>query len=424
MTSDAFVYLMLPGTTQFVTAGRVVLSTDPLGITTGRFVYGRRYLAREDAVPIDPIELKLDTRTYETQRMHGLFGALRDAGPDFWGRRVIEKHAGKPMESELDYLLHSPDDRAGALGFGLNAEPPAPQRKFNRTIELARLQSLADQLIRDEDEPAAATQHHEQVSDLLLLGTNMGGARPKTVIEDAEALWVAKFNRTDDKWNHARVEHSMLSLARESGLCVALGRLQTIAGRDVLLVKRFDREHVGEGYRRARMLSALTLLRTSDSHQDRDKWSYLLLAEELRRICADPKAAAQELFKRMVFNALISNNDDHPRNHAVIAPGADWQLSPAYDLTPMPQVSLERRDLALTVGEFGRRASAQNLLSQCTRFLFTREEASKVIDDMEACVRARWHDVARREGVTEADCQKIARAFVYEGFRLPAVRNS
>ena len=87
------------------------------------------------------------TRTYETQRMHGLFGALRAAGPDFWGRRVIEKHAG-------------------ALGFGLNAEPPAPQRKFNQTIELARLQSRADQLIRDEDEPAATTQHHEQVSDL------------------------------------------------------------------------------------------------------------------------------------------------------------------------------------------------------------------------------------------------------------------
>jgi serine/threonine-protein kinase HipA len=211
----------------------------------------------------------------------------------------------------------------------------------------------------------------------------------------------------------------MLNLARESGLHVTLSRVETISGRDVLFVKRFDREHTKEGYRRARMLSALTLLRTSDSHQDRDNWSYLLLAEELRRICADPKAAAQELFKRMVFNALISNNDDHPRNHAVIAPSANWQLSPAYDLTPMPQVSLERRDLALTVGEFGRRASAQNLLSQCTRFLFTPEEASKVIDDMEACVRARWQAVARREGVTEADCQKIARAFVYEGFRLP-----
>ena len=104
---------MLPSTTKFVTAGKIVLSTDALGTTTGRFVYGRRYLDRADALPIDPLELKLDTQTYETQRMHGLFGALRDAGPDFWGRRVIEKHAGRPMETELDYLLHSPDDRAG-----------------------------------------------------------------------------------------------------------------------------------------------------------------------------------------------------------------------------------------------------------------------------------------------------------------------
>jgi serine/threonine-protein kinase HipA len=417
MTSEAFVYLMLPSTTKFVTAGKIALSTDALGMTTGRFVYGRRYLDREDALPIDPLELKLDTQTYETQRMHGLFGALRDAAPDFWGRRVIEKHAGRPMETELDYLLHSPDDRAGALGFGLNPEPPAPQRKFNRTIELARLQSLADELVKDEDKPPTLTQDHDQISALLLLGTSMGGARPKAVIEDGEALWIAKFNRTDDRWNHARVEHAMLNLARECGLRVALSRLETVAGRDVLLVKRFDREHTPEGYHRARMLSALTLLRTSDSHQDRDKWSYLLLVEELRRICSHPKAAAEELFKRMVFNALISNNDDHPRNHAVIAPGDAWELSPAYDLTPMPQVSLERRDLALTVGGLGRRASAQNLLSQCTRFLLAQVEASKLIDDMEARVRARWHTVARQHGVSDADCRKIAGAFGYEGFR-------
>ena len=209
----------------------------------------------------------------------------------------------------------------------------------------------------------------------------------------------------------------MLNLARECGLRVALSRVETIAGRDVLLVKRFDREHTREGYHRARMLSALTLLRTRDSHQDRDRWSYLLLVEELRRICSHPKAAAQELFKRMVFNALISNNDDHPRNHAVIAPGDAWELSPAYDLTPMPQVSLEQRDLALTVGDLGRRASARNLSSQCARFLLTPAEASQLVDDMEACVRARWHTVARQHGVSEADCRRIAGAFVDEGFR-------
>jgi serine/threonine-protein kinase HipA len=120
----------------------------------------------------------------------------------------------------------------------------------------------------------------------------------------------------------------------------------------------------------------------------------------------------------MAFNALISNTDDHPRNHAVIAPGAAWRLSPAYDLTPMPHVSMERRDLAMSVGRFGRRASAQNLVSECARFLLTPEEATRLVAEMEAIVRTRWHEIARREGVSERDCRAISGCFVYGGFRL------
>jgi serine/threonine-protein kinase HipA len=246
----------------------------------------------------------------------------------------------------------------------------------------------------------------------------MGGARPKTVVEDREALWIAKFNRRDDKWNQARVEHAMLTLARECGLSVAQSRLIQIADRDALLVKRFDREHSDKGYRRARMLSALTLLRTEDSHLDRDRWSYPALAEELRRVCAQPRFDAPELFRRMSFNALISNLDDHPRNHAVIAMNQDWKLSPAYDLTPSIVVSLERRDLAMICGDRGRHAQAENLLSQCERFLLSRAEATRTVSDMEATVRQRWYEVARREGVSEEDCQRISSAFGYEGFRL------
>lgn len=417
MTSEVFVYVMLPDETSFVTAGRFVLDTDRNGLPFGRFVYGRTYLARDNAVPIDPIELPLRQGTFETTRLKGLFGALRDASPDFWGRRVIDKHAGLAQLGEIEYLLQSPDDRAGALSFGLNVVPPAPVRAFNRTLDLVRLQALTDQVIA-EDETQAAGAEAVQVQDLMLLGTSMGGARPKAVVEDANALWVAKFNRTDDPWNSARVEHAMLVLARACGLTTAESRVIQVAGRDVLIVKRFDRERVGEDYRRSRMLSALTLLRTGDSYQDRDRWSYVLLAEELRRISADPNADVRELFKRMVFNALISNTDDHPRNHAVIAPGADWRLSPAYDLTPFPAVSIERRDLALTVGDYGRYANVANLLSQCARFLIERDEAKALIDDMETRVRARWYSIARGEGVSEADCKKIERAFTYEGLRL------
>ena len=154
MTSDTgarecFVYITLPGATEFVTAGRFVLEPDRAGLPVGRFVYGRSYLERAQAVPIDPVELKLGGTTYRTTALEGVFGALRDAGPDYWGRRLIEKYAGKPRLGELDYLLNAPDDRAGALGFGLGPEPPAPRRRFNKTLNLEKLLRIAETAPRD-----------------------------------------------------------------------------------------------------------------------------------------------------------------------------------------------------------------------------------------------------------------------------------
>lgn len=413
---ECFVYIVLPGDTKFVTAGRFQLDKDRTGAPVGRYVYGKSYLARNEAVPLDPLDLKLTTKTYETRQLKGVFGALRDASPDHWGRRIIEKRAGKPQLDELDYLLYSPDDRAGALGFGLNSEPPAPKRTFNRTIDLARLQEFADKIVEDEVLPLDPDA--EQAQDLMEGGTSMGGARPKAVVEHDDALWIAKFNRKDDKYNHARTERAMLKLAHACGIQVAESRLTSIGDRDALLVKRFDREKTETGYQRARMLSALTLLRSEDTHQDRTKWSYVLLVEELRRISAKPKIDAPELFKRMCFNALISNTDDHPRNHAVIATDKDWRLSRAYDLTPDMPVSLERRDLALECGDMGRYAHANNLLSQSTRFLLQNEEAQGILDAMEQKVKDQWHPIARKEGVSEKDCETISGAFAYPGFRL------
>lgn len=428
MTSEApgacFVYITLPGRTEPVTAGRFALSVDRRGVPEGRFVYGRSYLERPNAVALDPVELKLAPRTYATASMGGVFGALRDASPDYWGRRMIQRHLGKARPSEMDYLLYSPDDRAGALGFGLNQTPPAPRRRFNRTLDLATVQAIADAIVADEDQPAAggggdavADADHDQVEKLMVIGTSIGGARPKAVVEDDDGLWIAKFNRPDDTWNNARVEHAMQALARACGLVTAQSRVVEVAGRDVLLVKRFDREKTDAGYRRARMVSALTLLRAEDTDQSRDKWSYVLLAEELRRVCAEPRQSTAELFRRMCFNALISNVDDHPRNHAVLARAADWSLSPAYDLTPAVPVSPERRDLAMECGDAGRYANAENLLSQSARFLLDASEARALVDAMEAQVRGTWYPVARAAGVSERDCEKIASAFAYPGFR-------
>jgi len=413
--SECYVYMTLPKQTEPVTAGRFTLTTNRQGTPIGRFVYGKSYLSRRDAVPIDPFELKLLPQVYETVALGGVFGALRDAGPDYWGRRVIERHVGKLQLSELDYLLYSPDDRAGALGFGLNQKPPAPKRTFNKTLDLAKLQDIADAIVNGEKRPADAP--HVQMEELMLAGTSMGGARPKAVVEDKDGLWIAKFNRPDDKWNHARVEHAMLLLACTCGLSTAQSRIIDMAGRDVLLVKRFDREKTQDGYFRARMISALTLLRAEDTHRSRDKWSYVLLAEELRRVSANPVEDTAELFRRMCFNALISNTDDHPRNHAIIAKEQNWRLSPAYDLTPTPLISLERRDLAMACGDEGRYAHVGNLLSQSARFLLNEDEANKMIDDMQTHIQNAWFPTARSVGVSGHDCEQIAKAFIYPGFR-------
>jgi len=409
---EAYVYITLPGATDAVTAGRFEHTVARNGVAVGRFVYGRRYRERSDAVEIDPVELRLGRAGFETVRLGGVFGALRDSGPDYWGRRVIEKHAGLSQLGELDYLLHSPDDRAGALGFGLSVEPPAPARQFNKTWDLAKLQTLAEALLADEPPKDAA-----QVEELLLLGTSMGGARPKVVVESQDALWLAKFNRHDDRWNMARVEHATLELARRCGLQVADSQVVTVGGRDVLMVKRFDRTRMEDGYARARMVSALTLLETDETPDGRARWSYILLAETLRRISERPAEDARELFGRMAFNALISNTDDHPRNHAVIAPGPGWRLSPAYDLTPTPAFAEERRDLAMTCGAQGRFANAGNLLSECRRFLLDPEAAAALVDQMQAAVQQQWYGVARSCGVSEADCEALRRAYVYPGFR-------
>jgi serine/threonine-protein kinase HipA len=288
-------------------------------------------------------------------------------------------------------------------------------------LDLEKLQNIADAIVKEEDLPVSASA--DQIGELLLFGTSMGGARPKCVVEDHEGLWIAKFNRPDDKWNNARVEHAMLVLARTCGITTADSRLVSVANRDVLLVKRFDRERLKSGaYLRARMVSGLTLLRAEDTHHTREKWSYVLLAEELRRASSSPESDASELFKRMCFNALISNIDDHPRNHAIIAKDHKWKISPAYDLTPATPVSLERRDLALAIGDSGRHANAENLLSQSLRFLLKREAAEALLKDMEKRVKKTWYPVARSVGVSERHCELISSAFVYPGFRFPKQR--
>jgi len=409
-----YVYLQLPGTLEVVTAGYFE-QTERTGVPVGVFVYNPTYLEREDAVPLDPFELPLRPGRFETVKLKGIFGALRDASPDAWGRRIIERHLNNIALSEVDYLLHSPEDRVGALAFGRGKTPPAPTTRFNQMIALGKLLKFAEAV--DADDSIILPP---KIAELIQPGTSLGGARPKNVVETEEGLWIAKFPEKGDRWNNTRVEASMLTLARECGLRACDVRIVEVAGADVLLVRRFDRVKIAAGYLRHRFVSALTVLDAGETIADRTRWSYLLLADELRRRSHRASADLRELFGRMVFNALISNTDDHPRNHGLLAPGKDFELAPAYDLTPNPLVSVERRDLALTVGRFNRYANRENLLSECERFRLDKTQAAALIDQMKQTVGSRWHSVLRSHGVTEKDCTLLARAFVYPGFELPA----
>ncbi len=181
------------------------------------------------------------------------------------------------------------------------------------------------------------------------------------------------------------------------------------------MVERFDREYTEGSYLRFGLVSGLTLLDCDENYLDRERWSYPLLADELRRWSERPDEDRVELFRRIVFNAAVTNNDDHPRNHAVRRTARSWRLAPAYDLVPAPLISLERRDLAMTVGTYGRTASVYNLLSQCERFGLTTEAARKEIEKMVATLR-NWRDHFRACGVSVKDVEYIAPAFLPECF--------
>ena len=189
----AYVYLQMPQSLEIVTAGYYELDFAQ-GVATGSFVYSPAYLERKDALPIEPYELPLSPRRATTVHLKGIFGALRDASPDAWGRRIIEKHVGHADLTEVDYLLHSPEDRAGALSFGRGKTAPGPLRKFNQVVQLEALLAAAETFLAQDQ--AGAQDIPEQLFELLRPGTSMGGARPKNVVEDGKGLWLAKFPDT------------------------------------------------------------------------------------------------------------------------------------------------------------------------------------------------------------------------------------
>ncbi len=409
---SCYVYIQLPGTYEWVPCASLRVKEVGANAFEGAFTYGKRYLTRPNVVALDEYHVPLSDKPHRFTKQKGIPGPVRDASPDAWGRRVIQAKLQRPEADirEIEYLLNGPDDGAGNLRFGLTLQPPGPHRPYNRTHQLQALIEAAQKLEEDGRLP------HELLEELEP-GTSMGGARPKVTVEDDNNIWLCKLPEKGDRHNIQRIEYATLELARAAGLRICATRLEKVGGKDVLMLKRFDREWNAQEKQYARLgfVSGLTVLDAEDGHLGRERWSYPLLADELRRWSNNPDQDQKELFRRMVFNAMVTNNDDHPRNHALLRSSSGWRLSPAYDIVPVPLVSQEKRDLALEVGRFGRAASLYNLLSRTEVFGLKIDEGRAEIDRMMAVVRD-WKSHFAAHGVEQGSIEMLEQAILPASF--------
>lgn len=409
--SERIIFIYFPGQTEAVPAGRLELIEQGTQLAASRFAYGLRYLRRRDALPVDPVSLSLD----EAGEGAGLvppagltlFGAIRDAAPDAWGRRVIENRLRAPPNGlpESVYLDHAGPHRAGALDVRLTPTSLAAGGLLPSIVDLGHLLEAAGRIEAGEPVPA----HLEQ---FFTGGPSLGGARPKAVLTAQGREWVAKFPARNDPLDIPVVEWATLQLAREAGLNVPATRLETLPdGRKILLIERFDRVPVAQGMARRHMVSALTLLGLHERHSLDASYAAITDALGEHGVGGSIATDRAELFARMVFNILVSNDDDHLRNHAFLydPAGRGWRLSPLYDVVPRPQVAQERR-LHLSVGPQGRLATLDNALAGAGRFGLHPPQAARIIDRVARVVRS-WRTVFEQHQVPAALCDVVASAF-------------
>jgi len=364
----------VPG--EWVTAGRVDVNRETGSVTSaaGQFRYAPSYVARPDALVLDPVGLtRLEAGLlYPVWRYGGLADVVRDACPDGWGRHMLQR-AGKlePGATDFDVALASSNsDRWGAICLGAGKQPSVA---LTRQPRLARLDELLREIeLLQRFEPAANVSLRKQ----LLERQSVGGARPKVTLRDGDTHWIAKPLERDDVRDIPALEHATLQLAATLGLTVALTRLErTSAGRSVALVRRFDRE----GEQRHLTISGASLMEIE--YPGRESGCYVRLVNALRRIGC-PQQDWQELWRRMVFNVLIGNDDDHPRNHAAIYKAAEgrWRLAPAFDL--VPNVTERPRMQAMRVNGLTRQNDRETLLAAAPQFGLSREAADGLIREM------------------------------------------
>lgn len=321
-------------------------------------------------------------------------GAVDDARPDRWGEQVIRLIDKPSRLSLLEFLYFAGDDRFGALGVSTSADEYLPRR-------LGPLPTLADadqihELIRkvQANEPVPQAQRR-----LISPGVTMGGARPKALVDIAGAQWVIKF-ADGDPADTPLVEHAAMTLAAKAGIRVASTKPVRLTHGHAVAIKRFDRNHGA----RAHCLSAHVALRAAA-----DRFGYPELAQLLRRrgVTAGDLYIAQmhDLFRRMVFNILIDNTDDHEKNHALLVTDAQqYELAPAYDILPSGQALGFQQ---MRVGESEADSTLANALSMSRMFSLNTDEAVQQVTGVVRVIN-RWKEHFKRSGVTRGDIDLYA----------------
>ena len=404
---SAFVWTWLPGASEPVVAGRVD-ADGPMHT----FTYARSYRQRRDAMSLYEPELPIAPGPMRPVGDLTVAGCLRDAAPDAWGQRVILARflghlTGTSDVSELSlltYLLESGSDRIGALDFQGSPTEYVPRPVSSATLE--QLLGAAADIENGRLLPPA-------LADALTRGTSIGGARPKVLLTDEGRNLIAKFSSTTDLRPVVKAEAVAMDLARRVGLNVATVELTEVAGKDVLLVERFDRP--GGGQRR-HMVSALTIL-SLDEFAGARYGSFADLADHIRQSFTSPAHTLRELFSRIVFNILVGNTDDHPRNHAAFV-NADGSLTltPAYDICPQPR-SVPQANQAMAIGRDGKRSSQlATCIAASETYLLTSAEAQTIIDAQINIIGDQWDEAADAARLTEADRRLLYRREILNEF--------
>lgn len=409
ISKEVVVFVYLPGEVEAVPAGTLTLTHIEKGNDKSKFIYSMKYMNRPNAIELDPVSLGFKSMPRKTEEEItpknnlDFFGAFSDATPDAWGRRVIEKQLKMPPEQpEIVYIENSSNDRVGALDFRKSPTDAEQKHRYNKTLQLHELMDCAEKI--ENDEPVS-----ENILALFRDGSSLGGARPKAVVEDEDGLWIAKFKSRHDRFDHASVEAATLLMAKECGIVIPELKMVRVGSDNILMVKRFDREKTNSGYLRKHFVSSLTMLGRHESESPLSSYAEICAAIAKYARARENTEMKVELFRRMIFNILVHNNDDHLRNHGFLYEDGGYILSPAYDIVPSPTVTGERYQ-HLSIGVRGKLSTLDNAMSQPGIFGLTRDNAVSIVQNMAGIV-SRWRELFSDFRVTDADIEKIETAF-------------